>query len=83
MTASRAAVDRAVARGLAADPTQRHPSMNALLGALTGARDPRPLKPLLIAGAIGVVLAATTTAAIVTRHQRAAVDRRDRRRRRR
>ena len=61
------AVDRAVARGLAADPTQRHPSMNALLGALTGARDPRPLKPLLIAGAIGVVLAATTTTAIVTR----------------
>jgi len=61
------AVDRAVARGLAANPTQRHPSMNALLGALTGARDPRPLKPLLMAGAIGVVLAATTTTAIVTR----------------
>jgi len=28
------AVDRAVARGLAADPGQRHPSMDALLGAL-------------------------------------------------
>ena len=39
-------------------PRQRHPSMDALLGALTGARDPRPLKPLLVAGAIGVVLAA-------------------------
>jgi len=61
------AVDRAVARGLAANPVERYPSMDALLGALAGARDPRPLKPLLIAGAIGVLLAATTTAAIIGR----------------
>jgi serine/threonine protein kinase len=61
------AVDRAVARGLAADPRQRHLSMDALLGALARAKDPPPLKPMLIAGAIGVVLAATATTAIVTR----------------
>jgi hypothetical protein len=39
--------------------------MDALLAALGGARDQRPFKPALIAGAIGVVLAATSTAAIM------------------
>ncbi|HEY7376077.1 MAG TPA: serine/threonine-protein kinase [Polyangia bacterium] len=59
------AVDRAVARGLTADPARRYPTMDALLAALGGARDQRPFKPVLIAGAIGVVLAATSTAAIM------------------
>ena len=59
------AVDRAVARGLTADPGQRYPSMDALLRALAGARDPWPVRPLLVAGAISVALAATTTAAVV------------------
>jgi Protein kinase domain len=61
------AVDRAIARGLAADPARRYSTMDALLAALARARDQRPLKPVLIAGAIGVVLAATATAAIMTR----------------
>ncbi len=61
------AVDRAVARGLSADPARRHPTMDALLGALAGARDERPVKALLIAGAIGVVVAATSTVAIMAR----------------
>ena len=37
------AIDRVLATGLAADPTRRHLSMDALLAALAGARDPRPL----------------------------------------
>jgi hypothetical protein len=59
------AIDRVVVRGLAVDPRQRHPSMDALLAALAGAREQRPVKPMLIAGAIGVVLATTAAAAIV------------------
>jgi hypothetical protein len=60
------AIDRVVARGLAANPAQRHASMNALLDALEGARERRaPVRQLLTAGAIGVVLAATATVAIV------------------
>jgi tRNA A-37 threonylcarbamoyl transferase component Bud32 len=59
------ALDRVVVRGLATDPGHRYPSMNALLGALEGARAQRPLRLVLAAGTIGVVLAATATAAIV------------------
>ena len=58
-------IDRVIARGLAAVPAQRHPSMDALLGALARAGARRPLNPMLAAGAIGVVLATTATAAIV------------------
>ncbi|HMF42329.1 MAG TPA: serine/threonine-protein kinase [Polyangia bacterium] len=61
------AVDRAVARGLAADPARRYGTMDALLAALASARDQRPVKPVLVAGAIGVVLAASSTAAIMAR----------------
>jgi hypothetical protein len=59
------AVDRVVTRGLTVDPRQRHPSMDALLAALAGAREQRPVKSMLMAGATGVVLAATVAAAIV------------------
>ena len=58
-------IDRVIARGLAAVPARRHPSMDALLGALARAGARRPLNPMLAAGAIGVVLATTATAAIV------------------
>jgi len=59
------AVDRVVVRGLTVDPRQRHPSMDALLVALAGAREQRPVKSMLMAGATGVALAATVAAAIV------------------
>ena len=75
-------VDRVVARGLAAAAAQRHPSMDALLGALARAAARRPVKPVLAAGAIGVVLATTATVAIVGTHRRDAArggrERRDR-----
>jgi len=58
-------IDRVIARGLAVAPALRFPSMDALLTALDRARARRPLKPVLVAGAIGVVLATTATAAIV------------------
>jgi hypothetical protein len=58
-------VDRVIARGLAATPARRHPSMDALLAALARAGERRPVNPVLVAGAIGVVLATTATAAIV------------------
>jgi serine/threonine protein kinase len=61
------AVDRAVARGLAADPARRYATMDALLAALAGARDQRPLRRVLIAGAIGMVVAATSAVAIMAR----------------
>jgi hypothetical protein len=61
-------VDRVIARGLALIPARRYPSMDALLSALVEAAARRPVKPVLIAGAIGVVLA---TAAIVGTHRRA------------
>jgi hypothetical protein len=61
------AVDRAVARGLAAEPARRYATMDALLAALASARDHRPVSPVFVAGAIGVILAATTTAAIMAR----------------
>jgi len=61
------AIDRAVARGLAADPTRRYATMDALLAALASARDQRQVRSVLIAGAIGVVLAASSTAAIMAR----------------
>jgi hypothetical protein len=63
-------IDRVIARGLAVAPALRFPSMDALLAALDGARARRPLKPVLIAGAIGVVLATTATAAIVGTNRR-------------
>src|SRR5262249_53303262 len=61
------AVDRAVARGLAVEPAGGYATMDALLAALLNARVLRPVSPVLIAGAIGVVLAATSTAAIMAR----------------
>jgi hypothetical protein len=58
-------VDRVIARGLAAVPARRHPSMDALLAALARAGQRRPVNPVLAAGAIGVVLATSATAVIV------------------
>jgi hypothetical protein len=58
-------VDRVIARGLAAVPARRHPSMDALLAALARAGQRRPMNPVLAAGAIGVVLATSATAVIV------------------
>jgi hypothetical protein len=63
-------IDRVIARGLAVQPALRHPSMDALLAALARAAERRPLKPVLAAGAIGVVLATTATVAIVGTHRR-------------
>jgi len=63
-------IDRVIARGLAVQPALRYPSMDALLAALARAAERRPLKPVLAAGAIGVVLATTATAAIVGTHRR-------------
>ena len=59
------AVDRVVARGLAAHPAARHASMDALLGSLARAGNHPSLKPVPIAGAIGVVVAATAVAAVL------------------
>ena len=63
-------IDRVIARGLAVAPAHRFPSMDALLDALAAARAPRAMKPVLIAGAIGVVLATTATVSIVGTHRR-------------
>jgi hypothetical protein len=68
-------VDRVVARGLAVDPRQRHRSMDALLDALAGAREQRLIRPTLLAGAMGVVLAATAAAAIVAARRQPNADR--------
>jgi tRNA A-37 threonylcarbamoyl transferase component Bud32 len=54
------ALDRVVARGLAADPRRRHPSMSALLDELARARDRRELRdtPRWALVAAGALLAA-------------------------
>ena len=56
-------IDRVLATGLAADPTRRHLSMDALLASLARARDRRTVRPLLVTGA-AVVLAAVAVAAV-------------------
>jgi len=63
-------IDRVIARGLTVQPARRYPSMDALLAALARAGERRPLKPVLAAGALGVVLATTATVAIVGAHRR-------------
>jgi hypothetical protein len=62
------ALDRVVARGLAAAPERRHPSMSALLAELGRARA-RPAAPVwtMVAGAVAVAAAG---AAVVARHPR-------------
>jgi hypothetical protein len=59
------AIDRVVARGLAADPARRHRSMDELLAGLERARGATPLLPLLVAGAVAAVLAAGAVAAVL------------------
>jgi tRNA A-37 threonylcarbamoyl transferase component Bud32 len=60
------AVDRVLARGLAADPRRRHPSMDALLAAL--ARERRHEAPRRAALALAGALAAAALALVSSRH---------------
>ena len=58
-------IDRVLATGLAAEPTRRHLSMDALLTALERARDPRTVRPLVVAGVAVVVAIAAAAAAML------------------
>jgi len=65
------AIDRVLATGLAADPARRHPSMDALLASLQRARDPRTVRPLVVAGAAVVLAVLAAVVVTVTRRSSA------------